>query len=85
VRCDDDPARPKEAAVNNEALKSWLDAMPIDDVRRKIERLEAKLSDLRVLERVYGERHPDSAEETPAAEPAAPAPAEQHGWGEQQG
>ena len=44
--------------MNNEALKNWLDAMPIDDVRRKIERLEAKLADLRVLERLYGERHP---------------------------
>jgi len=47
--------------MSNEALKAWLDAMPIDDVRRKIERLEAKLADLRVLERIYGERHTDAA------------------------
>ena len=43
--------------MNNEALKAWLDAMPIDDVRRRIERLEAKLADLRVLERIYEDRH----------------------------
>jgi hypothetical protein len=42
----------------NEAYKTWLDAMPIDDVRRKIERLEHKLSDLRVVERLYAERQP---------------------------
>ena len=60
--------------MNNEALKAWLDAMPIDDVRRRIERLEAKLADLRVLERIYEDRHGGSSE--PAAE-AAPEPAEE--------
>jgi len=48
--------------MNNEALKSWLDAMPIDDVRRRIERLETKLADLRVLERLYADRHGGSGE-----------------------
>ena len=47
-----------EHAMPNEAYKTWLDAMPIDDVRRKIERLEHKLSDLRVVERLYAERQP---------------------------
>ena len=59
--------------MNNEALKAWLDAMPIDDVRRRIERLEAKLADLRVLERIYGDRHGA----TPAAGEAAAEPAEE--------
>ena len=36
----------------HDAYKAWLDAMPIDDVQHKIERLEHKLSDLRVLERL---------------------------------
>jgi hypothetical protein len=48
--------------MNNEALKAWLDAMPIDDVRRRIERLQTKLADLRVLERIYGDRHGAAAE-----------------------
>ena len=51
--------------MNNEALKAWLDTMPIDEVRRRIERIEAKLADLRVLERLYEDRH------GPAREPAA--------------
>jgi len=65
--------------MSSESLKSWLDAMPIDDVRRKIERLEAKLADLRVLERIYGERHAATGasaaaeESAPAAEESAPA------------
>lgn len=54
--------------MNNEAFKAWLDAMPIDDVRRKIERLETKLADLRVLDRIYGERH-ETAAEQPAEQP----------------
>ena len=55
--------------MNNEAFKAWLEAMPIDDVRRKIERLETKLADLRVLDRIYRERH-DGAAEQPAEEHA---------------
>jgi hypothetical protein len=51
-------------SMNNEAFKAWLDAMPIDDVRRKIERLETKLADLRVLDRIYGERHETAAEQS---------------------
>lgn len=68
--------------MSSEALKSWLDAMPIDDVRRKIERLEAKLADLRVLERIHGERQPG----TPAAQDA-PAAAQETppDWGAPQG
>jgi len=66
--------------MTHEALKAWLDAMPIDEVRRKIARLETKLADLRVLERIYAERHegeaPAPAEEPPQSEP---------GWGEQPG
>jgi hypothetical protein len=50
-------------SMNNEAFKAWLDAMPIDDVRRKIERLETKLADLRVLDRIYSERHEGAAEQ----------------------
>ena len=52
--------------MTSDALKAWLDAMPIDDVRRKIERLEAKLADLRVLERLHEGRsgqEPQGAEE----------------------
>ena len=52
--------------MSNEALKSWLDAMPIDDVHAKIQRLETKLADLRVLERLYGERQASAAPEVTA-------------------
>jgi hypothetical protein len=50
-------------SMNNEAFKAWLDAMPIDDVRHKIERLETKLADLRVLDRIYSERRETTAEQ----------------------
>jgi hypothetical protein len=43
--------------MTQESYKTWLDEMPIDDVRRRIERLERKIADLQVLERLYGERH----------------------------
>jgi hypothetical protein len=36
--------------MTHESYKAWIDEMPIDDVRRRIERLERKLSDLHVLE-----------------------------------
>jgi hypothetical protein len=44
--------------------------MPIDDVHRKTERLEHKLTDLRVLERLYAERQPagEAAQEASDAE-----------------
>jgi len=69
--------------MTNDSFKAWIDAMPIDDVRRRIERLERKLSDLHVLERIHAERHGDEgppepaehAEEAPSAE-GAPEPAE---------
>jgi hypothetical protein len=36
--------------------------MPIDDVHRRIDRLEHKLADLQALERLYSDRqHPDEA------------------------
>jgi hypothetical protein len=57
-------------SMNKEAFKAWLDAMPIDDVRRKIDRLETKLADLRVLDRIYSERR-ESAGEPAAGEPSA--------------
>ncbi len=50
--------------MKHESYKAWLDAMPIDDVRDSIERLEHKLSDLRVVERLHAERQP-GAEATP--------------------
>jgi len=78
-------------AMTNEAYKAWLDAMPIEDVHDRIERLERKLSDLRVLERLYAERHPASdaapepanAEASPEQEaPSGPADDEsQPEWG----
>ena len=55
--------------MNNEALKAWLDAMPIDDVRRRIERLETKLADLHVLERLYEDRHGPATEPAPQSTP----------------
>jgi hypothetical protein len=56
--------------MSDDPYKAWLDSMPIDDVRRRIERLEQKLMDLRVLERIYGERHhgeSESAHQEPQA------------------
>jgi hypothetical protein len=57
--------------MNNEALKAWLDAIRIDDVRRRLERLEAKLADPRVLEPIEDYRGP-AAE--PPTEPAGEWP-----------
>jgi len=57
--------------MNNEALKAWLDAIRIDDVRQRLERLETKLADPRVLERIEDRRGP--AGERPS-EPAAERP-----------
>jgi len=56
-------------AMKHESYKAWLDAMPIDDVRDSIERLEHKLSDLRVVERLHAERqHGEAASEPEDAE-----------------
>ena len=52
--------------MTHESYKAWLDEMPIADVRRKINRLEKKLWDLHVLERMYDERR--GGEESTAAE-----------------
>ena len=42
--------------MTGEAYTAWLDAMPIDEVRERIEVLELQLSDLRVLERLFAVR-----------------------------
>jgi len=68
--------------MTNEALKAWLEAMPIDEVQHKIERLEAKLADLRVLERLYTGRHqPPAPQKRRPKEASSRRPA----WGEPQG
>jgi hypothetical protein len=73
-------------AMTHESYKAWLDEMPIDDVRRRIERLEKKLWDLHVLERLYDERR--SSEDAAAAGEGEPAetgePSEGHEHGEQE-
>jgi len=43
--------------MTHESYKAWLGEMPIDDVRLRIARLERKLADLQVLERLYDERY----------------------------
>ena len=58
-------------ATTNEAFKAWIDAMPIDDVHRKTERLERKLSDLRILERLYAERQTSGEPASEATDPEA--------------
>jgi hypothetical protein len=57
--------------MTHESYKAWLEEMPIDDVRRKIGRLERKLADLQVLERLYGERHGGGEAEADAAPESA--------------
>ena len=55
--------------MTHDSYKAWIDAMPIDDVRRRIERLERKVADMRMLERLYDERHgADNGEEQPPAQ-----------------
>jgi hypothetical protein len=81
--------------MNQDSFKAWIDAMPIDDVRRRIERFERKLSDLHVLERLYEDRHGDGAGESeptqadahePEAHEAETPAAEGEGWsGEEPG
>jgi hypothetical protein len=75
--------------MTDESLKGWLEAMPIDEVCRKIERLERRLSKLRALERIYSDHLHDvvpgadagevaeGREEGVAAEPGGP---EREGW-----
>jgi hypothetical protein len=71
-----------------DSYKAWIDAMPIDDVRRRIERLERKLSDLHMLERLYADRSGEGAAESPpepqeaTAEHGAP---EGGGWTHSEG
>jgi len=52
----------EKTRMTTDAYKAWLDAMPVDDVQRRIERLEQKLLDLRVLERLHAERQPTGPE-----------------------
>ncbi|HEY1777498.1 MAG TPA: hypothetical protein VGG41_15170 [Solirubrobacteraceae bacterium] len=61
--------------MRSESYKAWIDAMPIDDVRQRIERLERKLADLHVLERLYEDRNgaPDAAPESPSPSEAQAA------------
>ena len=74
--------------MNNDSYKAWIDSMPIDDVRRRIERLERKLSDMHMLERLYADRSGESsAESTPEPQEGAtenPAP-EGGGWTHSEG
>ena len=67
--------------MTHDSYKDWIDAMPIDDVRRRSERVERKLSDLRTLERLYDDRNGDAV---PAAEQQPDQPAE-HGGGDAAG
>jgi hypothetical protein len=57
-----DPDAQEDTAMTNGAYKAWIDSMPIDDVRRRIDRLEQKLADLQALERLYTERQPSDDE-----------------------
>lgn len=57
--------------MSSETYKAWLDSMPIDDVRSRIERLQQKLADLQVLERLYSDRH-DGAEQGHVGSPGSP-------------
>ena len=75
----------ENVAMTNDAYKAWLDAMPIDDVQHRIERLDQKLSDLRCLERLYAGRAgdvspPEPFASEPSAEPAD-SPSEPEGEG----
>lgn len=67
--------------MSGETYKTWIDSMPIDDVRSRIERLQQKLADLQVLERLYSDRHV-GAEEVPVE--SAESPPEQR-WEESSG
>jgi hypothetical protein len=62
--------------MTHESYKAWLDEMPIDDVRRRIERLEKKLWDLHVLERLYGERQGGGEDAAAAGEGESGEPGE---------
>ena len=63
----------EKTRMTTDAYKALLDAMPVDDVQRRIERLEQKLSDLHVLARLHAERQPAGSE-------AAPGPTGQETW-----
>jgi hypothetical protein len=57
-------------AMTEDSLGTWLDAMPVDDVRLRIAGIEQELSDLRALERLHESRQP-------------PAPEQSSGWDSQ--
>jgi hypothetical protein len=70
--------RKETTDMTGEAYTAWLDAMPIDEVRDRIEVLELQLSDLRVLERLFAVRSA-GADGEPWPEPSgaeAPQPAD---------
>ncbi len=48
--------------MTEDSLGTWLDAMPVDDVRLRIEQIEQELSDLRALERLHERRQPSAPE-----------------------
>ena len=59
-----DPQPTKEMSMNNEAFKAWLDAMPIDDVRRKIQESNEKPA----------EKSEELASRSRQQQPVTPAP-----------
>ncbi len=48
--------------MTEDGLEAWLDAMPVEDVRRRIEQ---ELSDLQTLERLRESRQPYPSEQPP--------------------
>jgi hypothetical protein len=69
--------------MHHDSYKAWIDATSIDDVRRRIERIERKLSDLQMLERLYADRSgagsPEAAAERQRGASESPPP-EGGGW-----
>jgi hypothetical protein len=56
----------------DDSLKAWLEAMPIEEVRRKIETLERRLGKLKALERVYSDHMRGGPERDARDIPALP-------------
>ena len=71
--------------MHHDSYKAWIDSMPIDDVRRRIERLERKLSDLHMLERLYAERNGEVGSETQQGDSEGSAPEGAGGWTQGEG
>ena len=58
--------------MTEDSLEAWLDAMPVEDVRRRIERIEQELSDLETLERLRERRQPRALGQPPLEEGPQP-------------